>query len=232
MQGLEKLTKLLLPKWFKSEDEHLRSRTKYSWMVELNKLKSIQVSKQLTKLRELEVSGCSDFKELPGQLLNIWSRWRNRRHVAVGSWRAYRCRLTKLPELRVSCFVTRKGTVATVPSKTALWTRRNGNRVFYATIAYIFLWTKSNNRVPNLQNSVSRLVLDSPSKRTSRGEVSGIFIGNSKEHKGVGAASKLWHQLGVSGSCFDVEELPMCYAGSSSRHLFEVEEHKHIKVKS
>lgn len=35
------------------------------------KLKSIQVSKQLTKLRELEVSGCSDFKELPSQVLNM-----------------------------------------------------------------------------------------------------------------------------------------------------------------
>lgn len=75
---MEKLTKLLLQKWFKSEDEHLVGE----WL-EFNvehlrslasrcgKLKSIQVSKQLTKLREQEVSGCSDLEELPGQVLNI-----------------------------------------------------------------------------------------------------------------------------------------------------------------
>lgn len=52
--------------WLELNVEHLRSLAS-----RCGKLKSIQVSKQLTKLRELEVSGCSDFKELPSQVLNI-----------------------------------------------------------------------------------------------------------------------------------------------------------------
>lgn len=52
--------------WLELNVEYLRSLAS-----RCGKLKSIQVSKQLTKVLELEVSGCSDFKELPGQVLNI-----------------------------------------------------------------------------------------------------------------------------------------------------------------
>lgn len=52
--------------WLELNVEYLRSLAS-----RCGKLKSIQVSKQLTKLLELEVSACSDFKELPGQVLNI-----------------------------------------------------------------------------------------------------------------------------------------------------------------
>lgn len=48
--------------WLELNVEYLRSLAS-----RCGKLKSIQ----LTKLLELEVSGCSDFKELPGQVLNI-----------------------------------------------------------------------------------------------------------------------------------------------------------------
>lgn len=180
--------------WLELNVEYLRSLA-----CRCGKLKSIQVSKQLTKLLELEVSGCSDFKELPGQVLNIWSRWRNWRHVAgeveghTGvDWQSFQnyVLVALLPE-RV-CF----------PPALTLWLKSELFKLNYKT-SWKFIWYLisecQTSKTPFLV-LLSFLVPDFPSKRSSRGEVSGMWVQRHlhrelEEHKGVGAAdeaSKLW----------------------------------------